>query len=145
MEPSISKSQQLTPWSNVALRREDVVWDPLHEVGAVLVLDDLHLILDLLHRDLATEVGSDSEVTSVTGVGGSHHVLAVEHLLGEFGNSHGAVLLRAAGSEGCEADHEEVKTGERNWGRVAISEWGTRYAVDDVPMLTANFRRSELS
>ena len=34
---------------DVALGGEDVVGDPLDEVGAVLVLDDQHLVLDLLH------------------------------------------------------------------------------------------------
>ena len=49
------------------------------------------------------------------GVRGSHHVLGVEHLLGELGHGDGAVLLRAAGGERSEADHEEVETREWNW------------------------------
>lgn len=40
---------------NVALRGEDVVGNPLDEVGSVLVLDVLHLLLDFLHGDFATE------------------------------------------------------------------------------------------
>lgn len=44
---------------NVALCRQHVVRDPLHEVRRVLVLHVLHLLLNLLHRDLATEDGSD--------------------------------------------------------------------------------------
>lgn len=46
---------------DVTLRREDVVRDPLDEVGRVLVLDVLHLLLNLLHRDLATEHGGNLE------------------------------------------------------------------------------------
>ena len=42
---------------------------------------------------------------------GRHHVLGVEHLLGQLGNSEGAVLLAASGSEGGEAGHEEVEPG----------------------------------
>jgi len=58
--------------------------------------------------------GIYSEVTTVTRVSGSHHVLSIEHLLSEFGNSNGAVLLAAAGGKRSETGHEEVETGERN-------------------------------
>ena len=47
-------------------------------------------------------------------VGGAHHVLGVEHLLGELGHGEGAVLLGAARRERREADHEEVQTRERD-------------------------------
>ena len=47
-------------------------------------------------------------------IGGSHHVLGVEHLLGEFRHGNGAVLLTAASNKRSKSDHEEVKTGERN-------------------------------
>ena len=67
---------------DVALRRQDVVRDPLDEVSRVLVLDVLHLLLDLLHADFTTEDGSDREVATVPRVGGGHHVLRIEHLLG---------------------------------------------------------------
>ena len=43
-----------------------------------------------------------------------HHILSIEHLLSEFWDSHGSVLLRATSCQRCEADHEEVQTGERN-------------------------------
>ena len=48
----------------------------------------------------------------MTWVAGGHHVLGVEHLLGELGDGEGAVLLGAAGGEWGEAGHEEVETGE---------------------------------
>ena len=50
----------------------------------------------------------------MTRVRGSHHVLSIEHLLGELGNGDSAVLLAATGSQWREASHEEVKTGEGN-------------------------------
>ena len=48
----------------------------------------------------------------MSGVAGGHHVLGVEHLLGELGHSEGPVLLGAPGGEGSEPGHEEVETGE---------------------------------
>merc|ERR1719219_2099844 len=43
----------------------DVVGDPLHEVGAVLVLDVQHLLVNLLHGHAATENSSNCEVSAV--------------------------------------------------------------------------------
>ena len=47
-------------------------------------------------------------------VRGSHHVLSIEHLLGEFWHANGTVLLTTTSSKRSEADHEEVETGEGN-------------------------------
>ena len=44
----------------------------------------------------------------------SHHVLCVEHLLGELWNTEGSILLRSSGSEGGKPGHKEVKTREGN-------------------------------
>ena len=48
----------------------------------------------------------------MSGIAGGHHVFGVEHLLGEFGDGKGSVLLAASGCERGEAGHEEVETGE---------------------------------
>ena len=48
----------------------------------------------------------------MSGVAGGHHVLGVEHLLGELGHGEGSVLLGPAGCQGSEAGHEEVEPGE---------------------------------
>lgn len=102
----------------------DVVGNPLNEVGLVLVLDVAHLVLNLLHGDLTAEEGGAGEVTSVTEVGGSHHVLGVEHLLGQLGDGDGAVRVTAAAGQRSESDHEEVKTRERNHVDSQLAEVG---------------------
>jgi len=50
----------------------------------------------------------------VARVGGAHHVLSVEHLLGEFRHSKCSLLLGSARCQGSESDHEEVQSGEWN-------------------------------
>jgi len=99
---------------NVALSGQHVVGNPLDEVGRVLVLDVLHLLLDVLHGDLATEDGGDGQVTTVTGIGSGHHVLGIEHLLGKLSDSDSTVLVAATSGQGGKTGHEEVETRERN-------------------------------
>jgi hypothetical protein len=48
----------------------------------------------------------------VSGIASCHHVLGVEHLLGQLRHSQGSVLLAASGGQGSEAGHEEVEAGE---------------------------------
>ena len=50
----------------------------------------------LLHGHATPEDGSHGEVASVPGVTGRHHVLGVEHLLGELWHGERAVRLRVA-------------------------------------------------
>ena len=64
----------------------NVVRDPFYEVTAVLVLDVQELFVDLLHGHTSSENGGDGEISSVTRITGSHHVLSVKHLLGELGD-----------------------------------------------------------
>ena len=71
---------------NGADRGLNVVRDPLNEVGGILVLDVAHLIFDFFHGHFTTKDGGAGQVATVAEIGGCHHVLRVEHLLGEFGN-----------------------------------------------------------
>jgi len=102
----------------------DVVGDPLNEVRRVLVLDVEHLLIDLLGGHTSSEEGGGSEVSSVSGVRSAHHVLGIEHLLGELGDGESSVLLGASGGEGGESSHEEVETGEGDEVNGELSEVG---------------------
>ena len=101
-----------TTWWDVTDSGLDVVGDPFNEVAAVLVLDVQHLFIDFLHGHTSTEHGGDGEVSAVTWITGSHHVLGVEHLLSEFGYSECSVLLATAGGEWSKARHKEMETWE---------------------------------
>merc|ERR1719440_1214677 len=74
------------------------------------------------------EHDSSGEVAAVAGVRGAHHVLGVESLLGELGDGEGAVLLGATGSEGGEANHEEVETREGDEVDSELAEVGVELA-----------------
>ena len=92
----------------------DVVRDPLHEVGGVLVLHVADLVFDFLHGDFAAVNGRAGEVATVAEVAGGHHVLWVEDLLRQLWHGDCAEAVCATASEWGEADHEEVETWERN-------------------------------
>ena len=99
-------------WRDVAHGGLDVVGDPFDKVGAVLVLHVQHLLVDFLHGHAATEHGSDGEVPAVARIAGSHHVLGVEHLLGQLGDGECTVLLGSTARQRGKPWHKEVETRE---------------------------------
>ncbi|KFQ24449.1 hypothetical protein N331_04995, partial [Merops nubicus] len=103
---------------NVTDSRFNVIRDPLNEIAAVFVLHVKHLLVHLLHRHTAPENGGHRQVAAVAGVAGGHHVLGIEHLLGELGHGERAVLLAAAARQRGEARHEKVQAGKGHHAEV---------------------------
>mmetsp|Transcript_20232 Transcript_20232/g.46851 ORF Transcript_20232/g.46851 Transcript_20232/m.46851 type:complete len:400 (-) Transcript_20232:106-1305(-) len=89
-----------------------VVGDPFDKIRGVLIDSLEHLVIDFLTGHAATEHHGAGEVTSVTGIGGTHHVLGIKRLLGKLGYGQNTVVLRRTGSERRESNEEEMKTRE---------------------------------
>ena len=116
--------------------RFDVVGDPFNKVRRIFVLDVQHLFIDFFGGHAATEHAASRQVTAVTGVGGTHHVLGVELLLGQFRDGQGTVLLGTTTGQWGESNHKKVKTWERNhidgdFTQIGIQlTWETKAARD---------------
>ena len=109
-----SNSHLQTLWWDITDWRLDVVWNPLNEIWWVLVLNVQHLFVDFFGWHSSSEQGWSGQISSVSWIGSAHHVLGIEHLLGEFWDGQSSVLLWSSWSEWGESNHEEVESGEWN-------------------------------
>lgn len=73
-----------------------------------------HLRSNSIFTKYNLQNGRARQVTTVAEVRSSHHVLGVEHLLCQLGNSDSTERVGAAAGQRSEADHEEVQTRERH-------------------------------
>mmetsp|Transcript_13581 Transcript_13581/g.20348 ORF Transcript_13581/g.20348 Transcript_13581/m.20348 type:complete len:207 (-) Transcript_13581:915-1535(-) len=72
----------------------EVIGDPFHKVTRVLAHHLEHLIVNFLTGHGSTEHHGTGEVTSVTWIASTHHVLGVKCLLGELGDRQDTEVLR---------------------------------------------------
>lgn len=62
----------------------------------------------------------------MSGIGSSHHVLGVEHLLSQLGDGNSTELRAIMGGERGKANHEEMQARERNQVDSHLSEIGVQ-------------------
>ena len=101
-------------WWDIADWWFNVVWNPLNEIGWVLVLNIQHLFIDFFGWHSSSKKGWGCKISTVSWIRSAHHVLSIKHLLGELWDGKGSVLLRSSWGQWSESSHEEMETGERN-------------------------------
>ena len=109
-----SNSHLKTLWWDITHWWFNVVWNPFNEVRWVLVLHIQHLLVDFFGWHSSSEKCWCSKISSVSWVRCAHHVFGIKHLLSQFWDSQGSVLLRPSWGKWCESSHEEVESWEWN-------------------------------
>merc|ERR1712166_501953 len=82
-----------TLWWDITNGRFDIVWNPLNEVRRIFVLDIQHLLVNFFGRHSSSEHSAGGQISSVSWIRSAHHVLGIEHLLGQFWHGQSSVLL----------------------------------------------------
>ena len=72
----------------------------------------------------SSEHGGGGKISSVSWIRSAHHVLGIEHLLGELWDGECSVLLGSSGVELGETSHEEMETWEWDQVNSELSEIG---------------------
>ena len=85
-------------------------------------MDVEHLFVNFFGGHSTSEHSGGSEISTVSWVRSAHHVLGVEHLLGEFWDGKSSVLLRSSGGQWGETSHEEMESWEWNQVNSELSE-----------------------
>jgi hypothetical protein len=89
-------------------------------------LDVEHLLINFFGGHSTSEHGGGGEISSVSWVRSAHHVLGVEHLLGQLGDGESSVDLRSSGGEWSETNHEEMESWEWDQVNSEFSEIGVK-------------------
>ena len=71
-------------WWDITDRGLDIVRNPFNKVRRIFILYIKHLLIYFFGRYSSSEHGRGSQVSTVSWVRGTHHILSIKHLLSKF-------------------------------------------------------------
>ena len=80
------------------------------------------MLVNFLGGHSSSEHGGGGKISSMSWVRSAHHVLGIEHLLGEFWDGKSSVLLGSSGGKWGESSHEEMESWEWDQVNCELSE-----------------------